>query len=51
MGLPLPEEITIFAVEVENVLDFNEHATEAVNAAIPVVTAAVLDELNLSTKA
>lgn len=48
MGLPLPEEISIHAVEVENVIDFSEEPTPAVAAAIPKVTAAVLDELDLT---
>jgi hydrogenase maturation protease len=47
MGLPLPEEISIHAVEVENVTDFSEEPTPAVAAAIPKVTAAVLAELDL----
>ncbi len=46
MGLPLPQEIVIYAIEVENILDFGEEPTPAVAAAIPQVTAAVLDELN-----
>lgn len=49
IGLPLPEEIIIYAVEVENVLDFGEQPTPAVAEAIPRVTAAVLGELNVMT--
>jgi hydrogenase maturation protease len=49
MGLPLPQEIVIYAVGVENVLDFGEQPTPAVAEAIPQVTAAVLAELNLPT--
>ncbi len=45
MGLPLPDEVTIFAIEVENVMDFSESSTAAVAAAIPEATAEVLDEL------
>jgi hypothetical protein len=46
LGYSLPQEIAIFAIEVENVIDFNQHSTEAVTAAIPIVTAAVLDALD-----
>jgi hydrogenase maturation protease len=47
MGLQLPQEITIFAIEVENVMDFSDRPTPSVAAAIPVVTNAVLDEIAL----
>jgi len=50
LGLPLPKEITIYAVGVENVTCFGEEPTPAVAKAIPEVTAAVLDELNRSTE-
>jgi hydrogenase maturation protease len=46
IGLALPEEIIIYAIEVENVLDFGEQPTPAVAEAIPQATAAVLAELN-----
>lgn len=45
MGLPLPDEIIIYAVEVENVLDFGEKTTLAVAQAIPIVTDIVMAEL------
>jgi len=45
MRLPLPREISIFAVEVENVIDFGEEPTPAVARAIPQAVAAVLAEL------
>ncbi len=45
MGLPLPREIIIYAIEVENIIDFGEEPTPAVARAIPPVTAAVLSEL------
>ena len=48
MGLPLPQEISIFAIEVENVIDFSEESTPAVAAVIPEVTEAVLAELGLT---
>jgi len=50
LGLPLPKEITIYAVGVENVTYFGEEPTPAVARAIPEVAAAVLDELNRSTE-
>jgi hydrogenase maturation protease len=45
MGLPLPAEIIIYAIGVENVLDFADTPTPAVAAAIPQVVAAVLHDL------
>jgi len=48
IGLSLPEVIIIFAVEVENVMDFGEQPTAAVSAAIPQLIDAVLGELNIS---
>jgi len=45
MGLPLPQEITIYAIEVENITDFNDQPTPAVAASIPKVTAMVLEEI------
>ena len=49
IGLPLPKNITIYAVGVENVTYFGEQPTPAVAEAIPKVTAAVLADLNLMT--
>lgn len=45
MGLHLPEELIIFAIDVENVTDFSDVPTPAVAAAIPKATAAVLEEI------
>jgi hydrogenase maturation protease len=50
IGLALPEEIIVYAIEVENVLDFGEQPTLAVAEAIPRVAAAVLDELSEMTE-
>ncbi len=50
IGMPIPREISIYAVEVENILEFNDQPTPAVAAAIPKVTAMVLEELRLSPK-
>jgi len=45
MGFHLPKEFSIYAIEVENILEFSEEPTPAVAAAIPKVTAAILEEL------
>lgn len=45
LGLSLPEDIIIFAIEVENVMDFGEEPTPDVASAIPKVKEAVLADL------
>lgn len=45
MGLTLPSEIVIYAIGIENVMDFSDQPTPAVAAAIPQATTAVLAEL------
>lgn len=45
LGLHLPKEIVIYAIEVENISEFCGEPTAAVAAAIPKVTAAVLADL------
>ena len=45
MSLPLPEVVTLFAIEAENVLDFGEEMTPAVAEALPVAVRQVLAEL------
>jgi hydrogenase maturation protease len=45
MDFALPRELTIYAVEVENITDFSEEPTPAVAQAIPKVTEMVLAEL------
>ncbi|HEY54203.1 MAG TPA: hydrogenase maturation protease [Caldilineae bacterium] len=47
MGLPLPDDIIIYAISVENVLDFSDTPTPAVARAIPRVTKAVLEDLGI----
>ena len=47
MGLSIPQEIIIYAIEVENIVDFGEEPTPAVARAIPRVTALVLAELGI----
>lgn len=49
MGLPLPDDIIIYAVSVENVIEFSDTPTPAVARAIPLVTEAVLEELKHKT--
>jgi hydrogenase maturation protease len=50
MGLRLPEDIVIYAIEVENITDFNDQPTPSVSAAIPEVAAAVLNDVNSLTE-
>lgn len=45
LGLSLPEDIMIYAIEVENVMDFSEETTPDVASAIPKVKDAVLADL------
>jgi hydrogenase maturation protease len=45
MGLPVPGEIVIYGVAVEEVFAFGERPTPAVAAVIPEVAAAVVEEL------
>ena len=46
LGVPLPGEIDIFAVEVEDVTTFSERCTPAVADVIPVLVEMVIRELN-----
>lgn len=46
LDLQLPKEIVIYAIEVENVTDFNDKPTAAVADAVPKAAAAVLSELH-----
>jgi hypothetical protein len=46
LGLKLPDEIVIFAIEVENIIEFNETPTQKVAQAIPRITKAVLDAID-----
>lgn len=45
LGMPVPAEIVIYGVAVQDVLNFGDEPTPAVAAAIPGVVAAVLAEL------
>mgnify|MGYP003959644151 CR=1 FL=1 len=46
MGLPIPKEILIYAVEVEEIFVFSDEPTPAVAKAIPKVTQMVLDVIH-----
>lgn len=46
MGYPTPPEVIVFAVEVQNILEFSETPTPPVAEAIPKVTQLVLEELS-----
>jgi len=49
LGLALPQQITIFAIEVEDVNTFSEECTPEVERAIPVCIDMVIRELNDGT--
>jgi len=46
LGLALPQQIVIFAIEVEDVTTFGEECTLEVDRAIPVCVEKVIQELN-----
>jgi hydrogenase maturation protease len=46
VGLKMPQDYSIFAIEVEEILTFSEQCTPAVEAAIPQAVEMVLEELN-----
>jgi len=46
LNMGIPQEITIFAIEVADVINFNEECTPKVKAAIPEAVKVVLSELN-----
>ena len=46
LGLPLPQQLIIFAIEVENVSSFSEECTPEVERAIPLCVETVIEELN-----
>jgi len=48
MGYSIPEEVSVYAVEVENILEFGEQPTPRVAEAIPRVVDLVLAELGLA---
>ena len=46
LGLALPQQIIIFAIEVENVSSFSEECTPEVMMAVPVCVTMIIQELN-----
>ncbi len=48
LGLPLPQQITIFAIEVQDVTTFSERCTPEVMAAIPKCARMIIQELSYS---
>jgi len=50
MGYRTPSDFSIYAVEVENILEFSETPTPAVAKAIPVVVSRILKEFSFSTR-
>ncbi|MCK4489035.1 MAG: hypothetical protein KAU23_02185, partial [Anaerolineales bacterium] len=50
MGYKVPQDFLIYAVEVENILEFSETPTPAVAKAIPVVTSEIIAELSLKIR-
>ena len=49
LGYKVPQEFIIYAVEVENILDFSETPTLAVGDAIPVVVERIIEEFSFKT--
>jgi hydrogenase maturation protease len=47
LGYKIPTDFIIYAIEVENILDFSENPTPLVAAAIPVVADRIMQELSL----
>jgi hydrogenase maturation protease len=45
-GMSVPKDITIWGIEGKDFMTLSEQLTPAVAAAVPVVTSAILDELN-----
>jgi len=50
MGYKIPRDFIIYAVEVENILEFNETPTPAVAKAISVVTSEIITKLSLKIR-
>ncbi len=49
MGYQIPGEFSIYAVEVENILEFSETSTPAVAKAVPLVVSQILEKFSFST--
>jgi hydrogenase maturation protease len=50
LGYKVPSDFTIYAVEVENILDFSETPTQAVAESIPVVTDMIIDDFSFQRR-
>ena len=50
MGLPVPREIIVYAIGVQDVENFGEQLTPAVARALPAILDAVLQELSISAQ-
>jgi len=50
MGLPVPREIVIYAIAVQDVCSFSEELTPAVARTLPAVLTAVLEELDIPVR-
>ena len=50
MDLPLPDEVVIYAIEVENISDFGEELTPMVAQAVPQVVQAILEALRVESR-
>jgi hydrogenase maturation protease len=50
LGYQIPKEFSIYAVEVENILEFSDTPTPAVAQAIPVVVSQILEEFGFTTR-
>ena len=50
LGYKIPSEFTIYAVEVENILDFSETPTPAVAESIPIVTNMIIEDFSLQLR-
>ena len=48
LNLPLPRQITIFAIEVRDVTSFSEKCTPEVMKAVPACTTMIMQELNIN---
>lgn len=49
LGYKIPQDFTIYAVEVENILDFSESPTPFVAEAIPKVVSRIIEEFSFRT--
>ncbi len=45
LGIPMPDEIVILAIEADNITEFGETMTDAVTAAVPTAVDLALDQL------